>query len=218
MENLLELVGTVALVILGLVAVAALVAAILWWRLRRWIGEKALGLQPDEIHLVEAQVPIWPHPSPVSEFRQALEDGEWKVDRCYSVPEVPGTLVELFLAKDGLAVAAIADAPSPAKAWLDLFWIESDDSSLTVTNSSQAGLIDAPPWRRRVVLRDASADELLDRFEEETAETSADRRRHDLDDLTELFEAEWKREIAWRKRRGIKPAEVDAVAAHMRDE
>jgi hypothetical protein len=99
--------------------------------------------------------------------------------------------------------------------WLDLWAETSAGDSVTVTDASRTGMLDRPPWKRQVRLPGAGVREMLAAL---AAAAPVETIAFEAEELPRRFEVEWAREVAWRAQRGVRPAEVDAVARRMREE
>jgi hypothetical protein len=199
---------------LALVVVALLVAAILWWRLRRWIGQQAMAEQPDQIELVAVGEQAWRNRAPIEALRRELEELGFTPVGVYSVAQLPGLVLELRIARNARSAAALYEDPRTVP-WVD-FWASSPtDEAVTASTSPMVGVLDPPPGRRTISVPDLPLREVLATLD---AEAPRERRLLDPKRLASDFENEWAREIAWRKRRGVGTHEVDAVAQRSRGE
>ena len=102
------------------------------------IGAKALAQQPDRIHLQPGSPASWKNAAAASRIADALLTRAFADGGVYTVPELPGVVVQLMAhAKDGL-YAAVYEHPK-AGTWFDLVcWTASSPSARGVRSSSRA--------------------------------------------------------------------------------
>lgn len=193
MQTLLETAGVAVLVLLGLVVVAVLVAGLLWWRFRRWIGEKALAQQPDRIRLVEAADPPWDDEAHVEELADELRDAGWTDAGAFTIPELAGVCVHLWVASGARVAAALCDHPASERPWIDLWAAGEDGSTVTVTDNPQAGILAQPPWKLLVHRPYADLEDLVEAMAAEVPDSC---RHLTAAELPRLFEEDWARETA----------------------
>ena len=173
------------------------------------IGAKALAQQPDRIHLQPGSPASWKNAAAASRIADALLTRAFADGGVYTVPELPGVVVQLLAhAKDGL-YAAVYEHPK-AGTWFDLVSRYQDGSSVTYSTALPTALRPRP-GHPTVNLPGIEPLAVLDRI-------LAQRPRRSLklaspDQAVPVFEQGYAYSIDYRKQVGISTGEVVRTAA-----
>src|SRR5262245_30413423 len=107
------------------------------------VGTKALAQQPDRIHLQPATPGSWKNATAARKIAEPLTTRGFADAGVYSVPELPGVVVQLLAhVKDGL-YAAVYEHPK-AGTWFDLVSRYQDGSSVTYSTALPTALKPRP--------------------------------------------------------------------------
>jgi hypothetical protein len=173
------------------------------------IGAKALAQQPDRIHLQPGSGDSWRNATAAVKISHPLTSRGFTDAGVYTVPELPGVVVQLLAhVKDSL-YAAVYEHPK-AGTWFDLVARYQDGSSVTYSTSLPTAL-KPRPGHPTVNLPGIEPLAVLDRV-------LAQRPRRPLkpvspDQAASVFEQGYADSIDYRKQVGISTGEVVGTAA-----
>jgi hypothetical protein len=173
------------------------------------IGVKALAQQPDRIHLQTGSSASWKHAAPAQKIGQALVARGFTDAGVYTIPELPGVVVQLLANVNESLYAAVYEHPR-AGTWFDLVTRYQDGSSVTYSTSLPTAL-KPRPGHPTVNLPGIEPQAMLDRV-------LAQRPRRPLkpvapDQAVAVFEQGYADSIDYRKQVGISTGEVMGTAA-----
>jgi hypothetical protein len=172
------------------------------------IGASALAKQPDRITLQRASATAWKNGDAPRQVASTLKERGFEDVGVYSVPELPGILVQL-LAHSGEGVYAAVYEHPQAGSWLDLVSKFQDGTSLTYSTSPPTAL-KPRPGHPSVNMRGAKPDAVLDKMlamrpRKPNAGASVGM-------AVSVFETAYAEGIAYRKQVGISTQEVVGTA------
>lgn len=190
-----------------------LVLAILFLKRHRHEIAGAIGLfvQPDEIHLAPSGADPWSDRAAAGRLVLGLEREGFRSAGVFSIQEMEGVLVQLFVHPEEHLVGAVYEHPQ-AGHWLDVVERRADGSSTTWTSAPETGL-DQRAEHPHVHQPGASPAELVARARRERGPAPAEPVR--IAEVEALFERAYAEETAWRKGKGVSRAEVQRVERNM---
>jgi len=172
------------------------------------IGAKALAEQPDHIHLIRADDGAWKNRKEAAELGEALLGTGFEDAGTYTVDEMKGVVLRLFVRPADAWLATIYEHPNVGR-WVEISLRFQGGGGFAVTSLPPNGLDDRPdfPIRR---LPGVAPSALLGRMRAEKPEGMPE--SISVDRAAERFEAAYAEGIAWRKQHGISQREVVQVA------
>lgn len=199
---------TLAIIALVLAAIPRLLRLGIAATHGKQIGAKALAEQPDRIHLIRADDGAWKNRKEAAEFAEPLLGSGFDDAGVYTVDEMKGVVLRLFVRPQEAWLATIYEHPKVGR-WVEISLRLQGGGGFAVTSLPANGLDDRPDFP---MLRfpGAAPQTLLSRMRAEkpagmpeaiTADTAAQR-----------FEAAYAEGVAWRKQHGISQREVMQVA------
>jgi hypothetical protein len=199
----------------ALVAVVVLRPVLMWviaHVLGGWIGRKALGQQPETIHLTRRNDLAWSNREAARALSKPLQDDGFEDAGTWGIDELAGTVVQLLVHQGDGLFACVYEHPK-AGTWMELVTRYHDGRSCSFTTSPPTGLdprpghpvFHAPATPPNELLARALAERPQGAFAIVTPERAP-----------RQFEEAWAEGIAWRKTHGIKTREVARVAARRR--
>jgi hypothetical protein len=121
----------------------------------------------------------------------------FRVGEAYTIPEMDGVKLLSFYKE---AYIAVLYTHPIAGLWVDLVAKSEDGSELTVTDMPVGAEISNRPEMKKVVMKGASIDEMVEQLYELTSGHSLQFIHQD--DFRSFFEDAYKRDIQWRNRNG----------------
>jgi len=172
------------------------------------IGASALARQPDRITLQRASATAWKNGDARRQAASALEARGFEDVGIYSIPELPGILVQLLAHGGDGVYAAVYEHPQ-AGSWFDLVTKFQDGTSLTYSTSAPTAL-KPRPGHASVNMRGAQPAAVLDKMlamrpQKPNAGAS-------FGMAVSVFETAYAEGVAYRKQVGISTREVVKTA------
>lgn len=172
------------------------------------IGAQALAQQPDRIHLQRTGPQTWKNPARPSAIATALTSRGFQDVGVYTIPEMPGLLVQLLAnSRDGF-YAAIYEHPQ-AGVWFDLVSRFQDGTSVTFSTSRPTALKPRPghpsvnlSGLEPVAVLEKALAQRPNRYVQAVSTSMA----------VGVFEQSYAESIAYRKQTGISTGEVVRTA------
>jgi len=172
------------------------------------IGQKALDQQPDHIHLIRADDGAWKNRKQAAELAEPLTGTGFEDAGIYSVDEMKGVILRLFVRPSDGLLATLYEHPRVGH-WVEISTRFQGGGGFAVTSLPPNGLEDRPDYPIR-------------RFPGMTPMTLLSRMRAEKpqgipevitrDNAAERFEFAYAEGIAWRKQNGVSQREVMQVA------
>jgi hypothetical protein len=171
------------------------------------VGADALASQPDELHLEPAPNHVWSNNAAVTGISEPLAGHGFTEAGTFEIDAMPDAFVRFLVSPAEGLCCAIYEHPKIG-VWFDLYTRYEDGTSTTFTTAKPSGL-DRQPGFTTVNAPGASAETMYRRILKERkpgtyTEITAS-------NVVPLFEDAYKREITWRKGKGISGAEVARV-------
>jgi hypothetical protein len=175
--------------------------------LRGWlsgVGAKALGEQPDAIHLEPRPLHEWKDAGAVEAQAAPLAARGFRDAGIHAVREMPGVVVRFLVQPDERVAACIYEHPRIGT-WLDLVCSYQDGTGATYSTSKPTGL-DTRPGQKKVNAPELGSAALYDKLLRERP--TGDLEEWTVENVAGKFEAAYARETNWRKNKGISADEV----------
>lgn len=172
------------------------------------IGAKALADQPDRIHLIRADERAWKNRKEATELAEPLIGTGFEDAGTYTVDEMKGVVLRLFVRAQDAWLATIYEHPKVGR-WVEISMRLQGGGGFAVTSLPPNGLDDRPdyPIRR---FPGALPQTLLSRMRAEKPQAMPE--SISVDNAAERFEEAYAEGVAWRKQHGISQREVMQVA------
>jgi hypothetical protein len=172
------------------------------------IGASVLARQPDQIHLQRSGPQAWRNAGAAAKLSDLFLSRGFEDAGVYTVPELPGMVIQLLAHYGDSLYAAIYQHPK-AGGWFDVYSHYQDGTSLTYTTARPTALKQRP-GHPTVNLPGAQPARVLDK-------ALAQRPRRPLQpatagDAVSAFERAYAESIAFRKQTGISTGEVVGTA------
>jgi hypothetical protein len=175
--------------------------------LRGWlsgVGAKALGEQPDAIHLEPRPLHEWKDSGAVEAYAAPLAARGFRDAGVQAVREMPGVVVHFLVQPEERVAACIYEHPRIGT-WLDLVCSYQDGTGATYSTSKSTGL-DTRPGQRKVNAPEMGSAALYERLLRERP--TGDLEEWSIENVAGKFESAYARETNWRKNKGISADEV----------
>jgi len=173
------------------------------------VGREAVEKQPDSIHLSRRSSYVWQNPSEMQDLARPLLARGFSDIGDFAIAEMPDIALRFLMNSADSVYACIYEHPKLGR-WLDLVSRYSDGSTCTFTNTRARGL-EHRPQDKVVHAFGSSADELCTRIMRERPKRNF--ASVDAEGVVRLFEAAYREQIEWRKKKGISATEVASVLA-----
>jgi hypothetical protein len=205
MDLLLRLLGLLALLSIGSLAVFILFLRYKWKAMAQ-----AAQPTPSAITLALAPEADWIADKAANSVRAELAALGYDAGPAYDVPELPSVRVRAFCQPALHVLGAYYDHDTAGR-WLDLCVTLADGTELTVSNAPDGGFMDVRPGTEKIYLKGYRPAELHERLLQRLAGGAGAPVR--LADFEKEFQAAYAREMAWRnQRQGVTPEEFQRIA------
>lgn len=172
------------------------------------IGAAALARQPDRIDLTRTAPTAWKNNAATGAIAAVLTSRGFEDAGVYTIPEMPGILVQL-LAHSGEGVYAAIYEHAQAGVWFDLVSRFQDGTSVTYTTSPATGL-KPRPGHPSVNMRGSETGAVLNKLL--AMRPKRPNAGASVGMAVSFFEQAYAETIAYRKRVGISTSEVVKTA------
>ena len=188
--------------IIGGVAVFLIVAAVIIYyyikiKFGKWLKAAEGNATPLVIHINKDLFPEWIEEKKAQSLVKNFIAQGFRVGAAYTIPEMDGVKLLSFYKE---AYIGVLYTHPIAGLWVDLVAKYNDGSELTVTDMPMGAEISNRPEMKKVVMKGASIDEMVEQLYELTSGHSL-KFIHE-EDFRSFFEDAYKRDIQWRNRNG----------------
>jgi hypothetical protein len=203
MEAFLQIVGLVALILVGalVVVIGGIFLWVRWQAARLGAEFKKMGGPAVVLDLrLEAASPLsWRKADRAKAAEKDLEALGYAPCGTYQSQAVPGLLVSAFVQPELCLYAVVCEHPA-ASPWIDLYQEAPNGDGLTVTNLESGGDVPTPEWSRKIIL----AGEPAARLHEEMAKAIAgrDAAAATPEGFLACFEGAYRRSMEWQMESG----------------
>jgi hypothetical protein len=182
-------------------AIAAVRFAFAWLArtlLRSSIEGDVLARLPEDIHLVAELAPPWKDASEVQRISTELGLQGFRSVGTFSIPELPGAALALFLDAKRSLYANVREHPRSG-VWLDIV-VRHDDGRVVTVTSQRRMRLDVPPNHEVVHMPGASTGALVARAR--VFGLREPRSALDPFTLPSIWERAYAESVLWRRRNG----------------
>jgi hypothetical protein len=197
----------VKFLIIGIAAVAVFVAV-------KFFVRKIRGLfkTPLRVHLVET-TPSANQSTTTRHIREQLASLGFEEIGKFKIAEMPGVVLTAFQQPYQSVCAVLYKHPLVGH-FADVFSLNEEGRSLTVTNAPVGHELDQPPQHQKIFQKQAAIQDMYDRLLK--SRPAGPHKRIDASNFVDEFQSAYAREMDWRASRGgVTPDEVRRTAEEM---